>query len=116
MRRRPSGPARCATGARRAGLRGAVLALCVCALSTAPLRADDGTTEEEPLAPEAEPVILDSEAGVSFYGNDDQLSVVSPWVRGRYVATERVSVDVGWEADVISSASVAASISVYEYL
>ncbi len=46
------------------------------------------------------------EAGISYYGNDDKLSVTSPWVGANVNVTDELNVNVGWTADTISSATI----------
>ncbi|MBW1881171.1 MAG: DUF3570 domain-containing protein [Deltaproteobacteria bacterium] len=46
------------------------------------------------------------EGGLSVYRNDDDLTVISPWVNATQVVSGPVSVTAGWTADVISAATV----------
>lgn len=50
----------------------------------------------------------DERAGswLSVYTDDDGLTVVSPQISGRYDGTERLEVEISYDADVISAASV----------
>ncbi len=49
---------------------------------------------------------LRAEAGLVHYANSDDLLVTSPWARAIHDINERWQVNGGWEADVISAASV----------
>ncbi len=68
-------------------------AALVAALWTAPAAAQDaGDTHVE--------------AGITYYGNDDHLSVTSPWVTGDVNLAPEVNIGLGWTADTISSATI----------
>ena len=49
---------------------------------------------------------LRAEAGLVHYANSDDLLVTSPWAKAQQEIGERWVVNGGWEADVISAASV----------
>lgn len=52
------------------------------------------------------PLGLRTEGGLGVYTNDDGLTVVSPWVDAQQQASDTITVGVGWQADVISAASI----------
>lgn len=47
-----------------------------------------------------------AEAGVSYYGNDDALRVISPWAGVDVNLTNQLNVGVGYQADAISAATM----------
>ena len=47
-----------------------------------------------------------AESGTSVYSNNDDLTVISPWVRAQQEVAETATVAVGWKADAITAASV----------
>lgn len=54
----------------------------------------------------APPVGFHADSGLTVYGNDDKLLVISPWAGVSQQIVDALTVKVGWKADAISSASV----------
>ena len=46
------------------------------------------------------------EAGISYYANDDELAVTSPWAAADVNLSSGLNVGVGWTADTITSATI----------